>query len=113
MASPLMASMAEKSVLFTAFDATHTYILPETMASQHKVLVAGAAGGFAVSFLLTPFELVKCKLQARDTYSGPLHCAREVCGGKGFAGDCAPGNETRGVRAVQPKGLTKTPPHQR
>ena len=93
--SPLIGSMAENAVLFAAFDTTYTYLLPETTPHPMKLAISGAMAGVGVSFVLTPVELIKCKLQVENAvvsrYSGPLDCIRQVGHAGPFAArDCRP-----------------------
>jgi hypothetical protein len=79
---PLIGSMAENAVLFAAFDTTYTYLLPDAMPQPAKLAISGAMAGVGVAFILTPVELVKCKLQVENAvtsrYSGPIDCIRQV-----------------------------------
>jgi hypothetical protein len=58
------------------------------------VFVSGAGAGFVVSFVITPIELVKCRLQVqagipradgRRPYSGPIDCLRRSVRREGYS----------------------------
>ncbi|KAI9034557.1 amino acid transporter arg-13 [Hyaloraphidium curvatum] len=76
--SPLLGSMMENAILFSAYNGIQngfrrldgTYD-PDPAAkpsplSNTKIAFAAAGAGAAVSLVLTPVELVKCKLQVQD-----------------------------------------------
>lgn len=51
----------------------------------------GTIGGFFRTFVLTPIELVKCRLQVQDghainNYSGPIDCAKHIYQRNGLRG---------------------------
>lgn len=51
------------------------------------VPAAAAFGGVALSFILGPTELIKCRLQARNTiYKGPLDCVQQTIREEGLRG---------------------------
>jgi Mitochondrial carrier protein len=83
MGLPLAGTILETSTLFAAngfFKRQLTEsgtIAPGTELPMKYVFIAGAGTGFAVSWLLTPIELVKCRLQVAATngtqkYRGPF-----------------------------------------
>lgn len=82
--APLLGSMAENAVLFSSFHTTKD-LLPEGTHPHIKLLLGGAAAGIGVSFVLTPVELIKCKLQVENAvdakYKGPFDCLKQVCCG--------------------------------
>ncbi|TPX34661.1 hypothetical protein SmJEL517_g02721 [Synchytrium microbalum] len=69
---PLVGSMVENSVLFFSYNhiqnliRTHTSSNPNEALSVQQLALAGFLSGGVVSFILTPIELVKCKLQVQD-----------------------------------------------
>lgn len=100
MASPLVGSMIENAALFVGYrqvqrlirNASATPEEQERFAAMKEdelpplsipqLVLAGAASGAMASFVLTPVELVKCKLQVQLAdhsgsrtirYDGPLH----------------------------------------
>ncbi|KAG0166859.1 hypothetical protein DFQ28_010149 [Apophysomyces sp. BC1034] len=98
MASPLFGSMVENAALFVGYRQVQRIIRTysataeeaEQMASMSEerlpplsmtqLVVAGTASGALASIVLTPVELIKCKLQVqlagpsiKPTYTGPLH----------------------------------------
>jgi len=85
--SPVVGAAFEAAVLFSSFGQM-TYLMTGTKLSENmsmpQVLLSGAVSGFAVSHVLTPVELVKCKIQVQTKgysgplYRGPLHCAYSI-----------------------------------
>lgn len=92
LASPLVGSMAENAILFSVYngiqdmfrrlDGTYDPDPAKTpvQLSNGKIALAAGGAGAAVSLVLTPVELVKCKLQVQDVagaasaerYKGPV-----------------------------------------
>mmetsp|Transcript_12462 Transcript_12462/g.24716 ORF Transcript_12462/g.24716 Transcript_12462/m.24716 type:complete len:307 (-) Transcript_12462:485-1405(-) len=78
--SPLLGSMAENSVLFSSYGLASRMMHTgdaETMPFGKK-LGAGAFSGFCVAAILTPVELIKCKMQTTNTaavrYKSSMEC---------------------------------------
>ncbi|KAF7722040.1 hypothetical protein EC973_003762 [Apophysomyces ossiformis] len=111
MSSPLIGSMVENAALFVGYRQVQRMIrtysaTPEEaekmamMAEEHlpplsmtQLVVAGTASGALASFILTPVELIKCKLQVQlagssvpPTYTGPLHVITHTLKKHGPAG---------------------------
>lgn len=66
--SPLLGSMVENSVLFASYGLATRLMHkgdPETLPFEKK-LVAGAFSGSCVAMVLTPVELIKCKMQTAN-----------------------------------------------
>lgn len=105
MSSPLVGSMVENAALFVGYRQVQRIIrnysaTPEQIETWSKLredelpplglgqlIIAGAASGALASFVLTPVELVKCKLQVQlaDSsiqrsiqYRGPFHVIAHV-----------------------------------
>lgn len=75
LSAPLVAASAENATLFSVFNAASRWSWLMTCvgpSSLKQTLVCGAMSGFAASFLLTPIELVKCKIQV-TTLAGKKH----------------------------------------
>jgi len=81
--SPLVGSMVECSVLFSVFGAINSAIGAEDHSLNSKVplwkvVLSGGCSGMCSAFVLTPVELIKCRLQvqqgANRQYSGPIDC---------------------------------------
>jgi ornithine carrier protein len=77
--------MAENAVLFLAYNQIQNFIKtskgihPENSLSINEFCLAGGLSGALVSFVLTPIELLKCRLQTQSylqtehiKFSGPL-----------------------------------------
>ena len=89
LATPLLGSMAEISTLMT------TYGFFKRLLGEHpdkpelpawKLALASGGSGIGVSCVLTPVELIKCKLQVQHAvnysgplYKGPLDCIYQIC----------------------------------
>ncbi|KAI9311333.1 mitochondrial carrier domain-containing protein [Dichotomocladium elegans] len=114
MASPMVGSMVENAALFVGYRQVQLMIrhydakTPEAREalattpeedlpplSLNQLVLAGAASGAIASFVLTPVELVKCKLQVQlgDTsstrsirYRGPLHVITHTMKQQGLSG---------------------------
>jgi hypothetical protein len=86
MGSPLMTIPLVNSIVFASYEfAKRGMGVPlgeECTFSQS--LVAGMFGGFMNSFVLSPIELVKCRLQVQREckktayYKGPVDCLRKI-----------------------------------
>lgn len=83
--APLLGSMAENSILFLAYNQIQHFIRtskgihPEKSLTINELCLAGGMSGALVSFVLTPVELLKCRLQTQSylknqiiKFSGPL-----------------------------------------
>jgi solute carrier family 25 carnitine/acylcarnitine transporter 20/29 len=84
---PLLGTIAETATLFCTNGYLKRLLLtngdlpPGAELPMRYVLAAGAGTGLAVSFVLTPIELVKCRMQVQGLgsfgfrrYAGPLDC---------------------------------------
>ncbi|KAL6940668.1 hypothetical protein ACO0QE_004581 [Hanseniaspora vineae] len=66
--SPLVGAMMENAVLFVSYNQTYK-MLDQNAPSLNelsKIVLSGGAAGSCASFVLTPVELVKCKLQVSN-----------------------------------------------
>jgi hypothetical protein len=74
---PLLGSMLEMGVLFTAMGRIKRIASedPENPTLVETCVSGGGAGVFA-SFVLTPVELIKCRLQTRLYAGGAMDCIR-------------------------------------
>ena len=78
---PLVAAAPVNAATFGGFEGALKLMgVRKAEASHGQLYVAGCVGGAAMSFVLTPLDLIKCKLQASSAkvYSGPLDCAQKV-----------------------------------
>ena len=95
LSSPLLGSCAENAVLFAAYG-KFKKLLGEKPGEDLDLLslaMAGAGAGFVVPMVLTPFELVKCRLQVTQSidpnfkpYKGPIDCVRQILKSEGIRG---------------------------
>lgn len=70
--APMVGACMESAVLFSAFQYGQVGLSKVTdipSDSLLRVCIAGAFSGFSASFVLTPVELVKCKLQVANLQS--------------------------------------------
>eukprot|EP01043_Picozoa_sp_COSAG02_P006606 COSAG02_NODE_190_length_30025_cov_22.989875_4_plen_157_part_00 len=67
--SPLVGSMAENATLFVSFNLAQSLCHdgPKETMPVHKLVVCAMASGVAVSTVLTPVELIKCRMQTLAT----------------------------------------------
>ena len=89
LATPLIGSMAEISTLMTSYG-FFKRLLGETPGGPElppwKLMLASGGAGIGVTCVLTPVELIKCKLQVQNTpgykgvaYKGPLDVIYKIC----------------------------------
>lgn len=74
--APLVGACLESGVLFSAYQYGQVGIQKATLWSEDSlatVCSAGAFSGLAASFVLTPVELVKCKLQVANLQPHTSH----------------------------------------
>ncbi|XP_044267250.1 mitochondrial basic amino acids transporter [Tribolium madens] len=83
MTSPLAGVAAINAIVFGVYGNTQRSLNPETLQSS---LIAGATAGFFQSFLCSPMELAKSRLQVAKSPSGPLDCLRKIYRGEGVRG---------------------------
>eukprot|EP00730_Choanoeca_flexa_P018774 TRINITY_DN9148_c1_g2_i1.p1 TRINITY_DN9148_c1_g2~~TRINITY_DN9148_c1_g2_i1.p1 ORF type:complete len:268 (+),score=38.45 TRINITY_DN9148_c1_g2_i1:202-1005(+) len=88
--APLIGSMAENAVLFSSYKTATTIMNDKGIADgSFRSAMAGMSAGVAVSFVLTPVELVKCKLQIQTVegqpklYNGTWDCIRKTLRNEG------------------------------
>ncbi|KAM0015673.1 putative mitochondrial carrier domain superfamily [Helianthus debilis subsp. tardiflorus] len=102
MGAPLATVAAFNALLFTVRGQMETLLrsAPGAPLTVNQQFVAGAGAGVAVSFLATPTELIKCRLQAQGSgaavvaeagaaataavkYGGPIDVAKQVLRSEG------------------------------
>jgi len=86
---PLLASAPTNAATFGGYElALKIMGVTKADATPMQLYFAGCAGGAGMSVVLTPLDLVKCKLQASSSriYSGPLDCAQKVVRANGVRG---------------------------
>ncbi|KAI7755083.1 hypothetical protein M8C21_029051 [Ambrosia artemisiifolia] len=102
MGAPLATVAAFNALLFTVRGQMETVLrsAPGAPLTVNQQFVAGAGAGVAVSFLATPTELIKCRLQAQGSgvavvaeagaaataavkYGGPVDVAKQVLRSEG------------------------------
>ena len=71
--SPLAASMGENAILFVSYGVAQRVIHdgPKETMPVHKVIACSIASAFGVSMLLTPVELIKCRMQTLNADATP------------------------------------------
>ncbi|CCH43052.1 Calcium-binding mitochondrial carrier protein [Wickerhamomyces ciferrii] len=74
--SPIIGAAAENACLFVTYNLTQDFIKSHVLnipkdqkLPLNYLIVAGGFSGIVASFILTPIELVKCKIQVEHVYS--------------------------------------------
>lgn len=100
MAAPLVGAALETSISYTVYSYTLAQLtVPgESPSLGFAVPVAAGLAGIILSFVLSPFELVKCRLQLgirnKHLYNGPRQCLQHLLKTEGARG------LTRGMQAT-------------
>ncbi|KAG5477145.1 hypothetical protein LSCM4_04362 [Leishmania orientalis] len=99
--APVIGAAFENAILFASYRSaiegfqklTYGHCGPSNEEPYLAVSVAGAAGGIVVSQVLTPAELIKCKMQIQNTlpvqeriYKNSLECAAATYRRRGIRG---------------------------
>ncbi|CAJ1013672.1 putative Mitochondrial carrier protein [Leishmania utingensis] len=99
--APVIGAACENAILFVSYrlaidefqKVTYGHCDPPNQEPYLAVSVAGAAGGVVVSQVLTPAELIKCKMQIQNTlpvderiYKNSLDCAAVTYRRRGIRG---------------------------
>lgn len=63
--SPVVGAAAENASLFWGYNIAQTLISPLQLSAMTSSLICGSISGMFTSFILTPIELVKCKMQVQ------------------------------------------------
>ncbi|KAG5477411.1 hypothetical protein CUR178_05114 [Leishmania enriettii] len=99
--APVIGAAFENAILFASYRSaiegfqklTYGHCGPSNEEPYLAVSVAGAAGGLVVSQVLTPAELIKCKMQIQNTlpvqeriYKNSLECAAATYRRRGICG---------------------------
>lgn len=93
LASPLVGAVGENAILFFTYGMAQS-VLSRTVQTENGRLpiahltAAGAFAGGCVSFLLTPVELIKCRMQVLDATASvsSLQLLRNIVGQHGWRG---------------------------
>eukprot|EP01147_Barroeca_monosierra_P004729 gene4729-6826_t len=100
LSAPLVGSMVENAVLFAGYGIASNFLIQNNMFTQglpHYAL-SGLGAGLVVSFVLTPIELVKCRIQMQNLagneqrYRGPVDCLVKVIKEEGLSRGLYRGN---------------------
>mmetsp|Transcript_10405 Transcript_10405/g.14694 ORF Transcript_10405/g.14694 Transcript_10405/m.14694 type:complete len:359 (+) Transcript_10405:173-1249(+) len=126
LSSPLLGSMAENAVLFLAYNSLKRIMAGEFSPfnnndkQEHRgskskedltllqLSLAGAGAGALVPFVLTPVELIKCRLQVQNagsnagfrTYKGPIDVIVQTIKTEGIANGLYKGNTATLMREI-------------
>lgn len=96
--SPLLGAMAENSVLFVTYGIIKkqlNVVEDPTLTNRNplwKYFLSGGASGVAAAFVLTPVELIKCRIQVQQItegaprFKGPIDCVLQTVRSDGFTG---------------------------
>jgi hypothetical protein len=85
---PLAGTMLETSILFTSMGQAKAMLTkdnPGRELDMPEVLAAGGAAGLSVAFILTPVELVKCRMQSQPMPANPFGTADAAAAGRKVA----------------------------
>eukprot|EP00941_MAST-03F_sp_MAST-3F-sp1_P000064 g64.t1 len=113
LSSPLLGSMAENAVLFLSYG-MFKKALGEDSAKKRgedlsllRLALAGAGAGAVVPCVLTPVELIKCRLQVQNSispefraYKGPVDCIVKTVRQEGIARGLYKGNGAMLLREI-------------
>ncbi|CAK9047647.1 Mitochondrial substrate carrier family protein S (Carnitine/acylcarnitine translocase) (CAC) (Solute carrier family 25 member 20 homolog B) [Durusdinium trenchii] len=100
LSAPLLGSMAECASLFVSYGYVKKFLGVDEEAATlsapvpfWKLVLAGGGSGFASTCVLTPVELIKCRLQAQlnqpttsQSYRGPIDCILRTVRAEGVTG---------------------------
>ena len=95
MGPPLVTVPLINSIIFASYEFYKKLINVESEAdfTFNQCMQAGMFAGFINSFVLSPIELVKCRLQIQTEanlqnayYKGSLHCIRRIVSEEGING---------------------------
>ncbi|ORX58170.1 mitochondrial carrier [Hesseltinella vesiculosa] len=104
MSSPLVGAMVENAALFVGYREIQRMIRSHSMTSHEldlghtvpedqlpplsmpQLVLAGSLSGILASVVLTPVELIKCKLQVAQQLKGPLQVIDQVIRQHGIFG---------------------------
>jgi len=76
--APIVGAMAENASVFLSYGEIQNFIryvshrAPQEKLPLYHLAIAGAGAGAITSFLLTPIELVKCKMQVQMLVAPPV-----------------------------------------
>jgi hypothetical protein len=96
LSAPLVGGAIETGINYAVYVSTLRRLTGEPVTSGFSaaVPVAAASAGVVLSIALSPFELIKVRMQTDRAYRGPGDCARHVIKEEGYAG------LMRGLRAT-------------
>lgn len=97
LSSPVLGAALETAVVFSVFGQMARVLGGNSSEdlTMPQVVVAAGVAGFAVSHVLTPVELVKCRIQVQTNatastavakYRGPWDCIRSIAREEGVLG---------------------------
>ena len=96
--APLCGCMLETAIAFAVYGRILALIKEWRVTRKEQSTIAdnflaGSVAGVAIAFVLTPVELVKCRMQVQDTlppskrlYHSTLDCAKKICQRDGIRG---------------------------
>lgn len=82
--SPLVGIAAINAIVFGVYgNCQKSFKDPNSLTS---VTIAGGVAGLVQSFICSPIELAKSRMQVSNKYSGPLDCIRQIYANEGTRG---------------------------
>ena len=90
---PLVGTALETGVNYCVFEAVAARMGGAGVPDAAAVPLSAVAAGFCLSFIISPAELIKCRLQlgasdAAHSYAGPVDAVRQVLRAEGVRGLC-------------------------
>ena len=107
--SPLVGSMAENALLFTSYGMFKSVLQssPNEELPWLSLAMCGAGSGAVVPLVLTPVELIKCRLQVQQSargdfkaYKGPIDCIVRTIKEEGISRGLYKGNVSTMLREI-------------
>eukprot|EP00043_Microstomoeca_roanoka_P005414 m.55579 g.55579 ORF g.55579 m.55579 type:complete len:305 (+) comp12955_c1_seq1:133-1047(+) len=97
---PLIGSMFENAVLFSGYSIASSTLTKNGWYTEGlpHYMISGLAAGLTVTFVLSPVELIKCRLQVQNLegsvqrYKGPVDCLVKVIKEEGIVRGLYRGN---------------------
>ena len=111
LSAPLLGSMGENAVLFFAYGNFKKHVFGETPDGPDlpllQLALSGAGAGAVVPFVLTPVELIKCRMQVQNSmadgfkqYKGPVDCIVQTLKTEGLANGLYKGHASTLLREI-------------
>ncbi|ODV76152.1 Ort1p [Cyberlindnera jadinii NRRL Y-1542] len=82
--SPIVGAAAENATLFVSYNIAQTAIKKHVLQTKDDLTIpylvlCGGISGLVASYVLTPIELIKCKMQVESLYSNKTSSITQLC----------------------------------